>query len=54
MPCRWMRRWDGYVGWNTLDWSVPEKPIFTDPPGPITNEDILEVWGRILRIRRRC
>lgn len=31
------------MGWNTFDWSAPAKPILTDPPGPITNEDILEV-----------
>lgn len=40
---RWMRRWEQYVGWNSFDWSTPVPPVFKEPPGPITNREILEV-----------
>lgn len=38
-----MRRWEDYVGWNSFDWSAPLQPNYMDPPGPITNEEVLEV-----------
>lgn len=38
-----MRRWEDYVGWNIFDWSSPKPPVFKEPPGPITNREILEV-----------
>lgn len=37
----WMRHWRDYVGWDR-DWNLSGRPLVTDSPGPITNEDILE------------
>lgn len=39
----WMRRWRKYVGWDTFDRSFASMPSINDPPGPITNEEVLEV-----------
>lgn len=39
----WMRHWKDYVGWNPYKLSSPGRPLADEPPGPITNEDILTV-----------
>eukprot|EP00903_Cladosiphon_okamuranus_P012270 g11508.t1 len=47
---RWMRRWEDHVGWNSLRMeSSPVSPVFREPPGPITNREILEDDGKTLR-----